>query len=63
MMESCINCESLEKCDSLGIPKEVVSRVVDLIEKKYDNAIIESIIINELNYPINSRKHSVKMLI
>ena len=63
MMDACIKCKSLEECNSLGVPKEVISRVIDLIEKNHDNSIIESIIINELNYPINSSKYSTKMLI
>lgn len=63
MMDSCKNCKSLAQCDNIGIPKEVISRVIDLIKSNHDDTIIESIIVNEFNYPISSSKYSIKMLI
>ena len=62
-MDKCSECKSLKECEKLNIPKAVVARVIDLMHAEHDEMLIESMIINELNYPINSKASSVGELI
>lgn len=62
-MDKCKECKALKECENLNIPKAVIAKVIDLMHEEYDEMIIESIIINELNYPTNSKASSVRDLI
>lgn len=61
-MDDCQKCKYLSECNSLNMPKEIIARIIDLIEKNSDDSVIESLLMNDFNIRVESYGYSIKML-